>query len=60
MITLKIKFSYQEPHKVDVSYRVREFTIKNEDEKNGFLNGLYAGVGTIYTDYEVEEEKVHD
>lgn len=54
MITFKLRFSFQEPHKIkdDLSYREREFTVKNEDEKEGFLKGLYVGIGTVYLDFE--------
>jgi hypothetical protein len=54
MITFKLRFSFHESHKsqYDVSYREREFTVKNEDEKKGFLDGLYAGIGTVYLDFE--------
>lgn len=54
MVTFKIRFEYQESHKLrdDFSYRVREFSVENEDEKRGFLKGLNIAVGTIYLGFE--------
>lgn len=56
MIELTIRFSFQESHKLagNLSYREKKFTFKNEDEKEGFLRGLNAAIGTVYLEYEVK------
>lgn len=58
MLTLTIKFSYQEPHKLkdNLSYITKIFSFNNKDELNGFLIGLNFAIDKIYQNFEIVEE----
>lgn len=58
MIKVTIRFSFQEPHKVqgNLTFRDREFTFDNKDQVLGFYKGLDAFNGKVYEDAETISE----